>query len=81
MRVLRGETRIGLGAQPPSPIFLGRELGRDLDLGGEAAGEIRLQKDAHRSAAPKRLKLPRFRGVVLDLGDYGSVVTASIAAS
>jgi len=27
------------------------------------------------------LKLPRFRGVVLDLGDYGSVVTASIAAS
>ena len=28
-----------------------------------------------------KLKLPRFRGVVLDLGDYGSVVTASIAAS
>ncbi len=27
------------------------------------------------------LKLPRFRRVVLDLGDYGSVVTASIAAS
>jgi hypothetical protein len=27
------------------------------------------------------LKLPRFRGVMLDLGDYGSVVTASIAAS
>jgi hypothetical protein len=27
------------------------------------------------------LKLPRFRGVVLDLGDYGSIVTASIAAS
>jgi len=27
------------------------------------------------------LKLPRFRGVELDLGDYGSVVTASIAAS
>jgi hypothetical protein len=27
------------------------------------------------------MKLPRFRGVVLDLGDYGSVVTASIAAS
>jgi hypothetical protein len=25
------------------------------------------------------LKLPRFRGVMLDLGDYGSVVTASIA--
>jgi hypothetical protein len=29
----------------------------------------------------KHVKLPRFRGVVLDLGDYGSVVTASIAAS
>jgi hypothetical protein len=28
-----------------------------------------------------KLKLPRFRGVMLDLGDYGSVVTASIAAS
>ena len=27
------------------------------------------------------MKLPRFRGVELDLGDYGSVVTASIAAS
>jgi hypothetical protein len=27
------------------------------------------------------LKLPRFRRVVLDLGDYDSVVTASIAAS
>jgi len=27
------------------------------------------------------LKLPRFRRVVLDLVDYGSVVTASIAAS
>jgi hypothetical protein len=27
------------------------------------------------------VKLPRFRRVVLDLGDYGSVVTASIAAS
>ena len=27
------------------------------------------------------LKLPRFRRVVLALGDYGSVVTASIAAS
>jgi len=27
------------------------------------------------------LKLPRFRGVELDVGDYGSVVTASIAAS
>ena len=27
------------------------------------------------------LKLPRFRGVELDLGDYGSVVSASIAAS
>ena len=27
------------------------------------------------------VKLPRFRGVMLDLGDYGSVVTASIAAS
>jgi len=27
------------------------------------------------------VKLPRFRGVELDLGDYGSVVTASIAAS
>ena len=27
------------------------------------------------------LKLPRFRRVVLDFGDYGSVVTASIAAS
>src|SRR3984893_13048306 len=27
------------------------------------------------------LKLPRFRGVELDGGDYGSVVTASIAAS
>jgi len=30
---------------------------------------------------PDKLKLPRFRGVELDLGDYGSVVTASIAAS
>jgi hypothetical protein len=29
----------------------------------------------------RKLKLPRFRGVELDLGDYGSVVTASIAAS
>jgi hypothetical protein len=29
----------------------------------------------------RNLKLPRFRGVMLDLGDYGSVVTASIAAS
>ena len=28
-----------------------------------------------------RVKLPRFRGVELDVGDYGSVVTASIAAS
>ena len=28
-----------------------------------------------------RMKLPRFRGVELDVGDYGSVVTASIAAS
>ena len=27
------------------------------------------------------VKLPRFRRVVLDFGDYGSVVTASIAAS
>jgi hypothetical protein len=27
------------------------------------------------------LKLPRFRRTVLDLGDYGSLVTASIAAS
>ena len=27
------------------------------------------------------VKLPRFRRVVLDLGDYGSLVTASIAAS
>jgi hypothetical protein len=27
------------------------------------------------------VKLPRFRRVVLELGDYGSVVTASIAAS
>jgi hypothetical protein len=27
------------------------------------------------------VKLPRFRRVVLDLGDYDSVVTASIAAS
>ena len=27
------------------------------------------------------VKLPRFGGVELDLGDYGSVVTASIAAS
>ena len=29
----------------------------------------------------RELKLPRFRRVMLDLGDYGSVVTASIAAS
>jgi hypothetical protein len=28
-----------------------------------------------------RMKLPRFRRVVLDLGDYGSIGTASIAAS
>jgi superfamily II DNA or RNA helicase len=33
------------------------------------------------SAAAEEVKLPRFRGVELDLGDYGSVVTASIAAS
>jgi 2-oxo-4-hydroxy-4-carboxy--5-ureidoimidazoline (OHCU) decarboxylase len=32
-------------------------------------------------AAIMALKLPRFRRVVLDLGDYGSLVTASIAAS
>ena len=29
----------------------------------------------------REVKLPRFRGVELDVGDYGSVVTASIAAS
>ena len=28
-----------------------------------------------------KLKLPQFRRVVLDLGDYSSVMTASIAAS
>jgi adenylate cyclase len=37
--------------------------------------------DLLRQAIDRDLKLPRFRGVVLDLGDYGSVVTASIAAS
>jgi hypothetical protein len=28
-----------------------------------------------------KLKLPRFRGVVMGLGDYGSAVTSSMAAS
>jgi len=32
-------------------------------------------------ATQSTVKLPRFRRVVLDLGDYGSLVTASIAAS
>jgi hypothetical protein len=44
-------------------------------------GEITLQDVEKVIALTRELKLPRFRGVVLDLGDYGSVVTASIAAS
>jgi RNA-directed DNA polymerase len=41
----------------------------------------RAQSRARVTQALGRVKLPRFRGVELDLGDYGSVVTASIAAS
>ena len=40
-----------------------------------------LRPERQRQLRQFALKLPRFRGVVLDLGDYGSVVTASIAAS
>jgi hypothetical protein len=39
------------------------------------------QPDRDLTRVNPRLELPRFRRVVLDLGDYGSVVTASIAAS
>jgi hypothetical protein len=37
--------------------------------------------DTWTAAKDRNVKLPRFRGVELDVGDYGSVVTASIAAS
>jgi hypothetical protein len=42
---------------------------------------LALAMTASRASRMRRLKLPRFRRVVLELGDYGSVVTASIAAS
>jgi hypothetical protein len=48
----------------------------------QRTGETFLRMKAEvRMIEPDRVKLPRFRGVVLDLGDYGSIVTASIAAS
>ena len=56
--------------------------------GACAEGSDNLSKAYAKSLATEKammdrfpdLKLPRFRGVMLDLGDYGSVVTASIAA-
>ena len=48
-------------------------------MGGELPFPLCPCCDAH--CFESGLKLPRFRGVELDLGDYGSVVTASIAAS
>jgi DNA-binding transcriptional MerR regulator len=46
-----------------------------------SAGRYRLYETEDVRRLAFVLKLPRFRRVVLDLGDYGSVVTASIAAS
>jgi hypothetical protein len=43
--------------------------------------DLALSSSYHLVGVLGPMKLPRFRGVELDLGDYGSVVTASIAAS
>jgi hypothetical protein len=53
------------------------------DRGRRAAPTAAAPTEAPPITAPltTAVKLPRFRGVELDLGDYGSVVTASIAAS
>jgi TolB-like protein len=61
---------------------VGRELGVRYVLGGSVRkfGK-RVRITTQLVEAETGVKLPRFRGVVLDLGDYGSVVTASIAAS
>jgi hypothetical protein len=58
------------------------ELRADDDVGISSVRRMGVG-DLVTARAPDRvnrsLKLPRFRGVMLDLGDYGSVVTASIA--
>jgi hypothetical protein len=71
----------------PNAALVQKDVGTVLrELKARLVGEIDVAgPDLARSLTDlgliDELKLPRFRRVVLDLGDYGSVVTASIAAS
>ena len=70
-----------------TPHHASRGQSRDSSIGAQTgiAGSLRaIPRPARPLSGTRRtprLKLPRFRGVELDLGDHGSVVTASIAAS
>ena len=65
---------VGLGT------FDGRGGFTQIDYPGNGGTDLGLD-EKFRTGQTGSMKLPRFRRVVLDLGDYGSVVTASIAAS
>ena len=76
-----------VAASPPGPgvvvglgTFDGRGGFKQIDYPGNGGTDLGLD-EKFRTGQTGSMKLPRFRRVVLDLGDYGSVVTASIAAS
>jgi len=65
-----------------SPVKEGkRAVPSNPEIYSPAVGSLGIHRLDIRKQDICNMKLPRFRGVELDVGDYGSVVTASIAAS